>query len=151
MKGKTRIWIGMVLLFMSGIAVGFFGSGMVLRKNVRSFVEKGPAHMNSRIVRRALRDMDLTEDQRAEIDRIVNETTPEMRRLSIAFGDTLETLATNQFDSIKAVLNEEQAEILDRRIEEFRARILRRRGDRRGHGPGRRDHMRDDPPPLPGG
>jgi hypothetical protein len=102
--------------------------------------------MNSRIVRRALRDMDLTEDQRAEIDRIVDKTTPEMRKLSIAFGDTLETLATDQFDSIKAVLDEEQAEVLDKRIEEFRAR-MRRRGGRRGHGPGRRDPMREDSPP----
>jgi hypothetical protein len=145
MKGKTRIWIGMVLLFISGVAVGFVGSGLVLRKQVREFVERGPAHMNARIVNRALRDMDLTDEQRSEIDRIVEETSPEMRRFTIEFGDSIESMATAQFESIKAVLDEEQGRILDRRIEEIRERMKRRMG-RPGHRPGRGDHRREDRP-----
>lgn len=139
MKGKTRIWIGMVLLFISGIAVGFFGSGLVIKKHVREFVQKGPAHMNARVVGRAIRGMDLTDEQRAEIEAIVENTTPEMRRLSTEFGDSLETLATTQFESIKALLDEEQGKVLEQRMEEIRKRMGKRRGGRRGHRPGRRD------------
>lgn len=139
MKGKTRIWIGMVLLFISGIAVGFFGSGLVIKKHVREFVQKGPAHMNAHVVGRAIRGMDLTDEQRAKIEAIVENTTPEMRRLSTEFGDSLETLATVQFDSIKTVLDDHQIKVLEERIEEIRKRMGKRRGGRRGHRPGRRD------------
>ena len=151
MKGKTRIWIGMVLLFISGIAVGFFGSGLVMRKHVREFVQKGPSHMNARIVGRAIRGMDLTDEQRAKIDAIVEEASPEMRRLSSEFGDSLETLATTQFDNIKALLDEEQAKILEQRMEEIRKRIGKRR-DGRGGRHNKRDRQEDPPPPpAPGG
>jgi hypothetical protein len=150
MKGKTRIWIGMILLFISGIAIGFFGSGLVIRKHVREFVEMGPAHMNARIVGRAIRGIDLTEEQRARIDTIVEETTPEMRRLSTEFGDSLESLATAQFDSIKTVLEEDQVKVLEQRILEIRKRMMKR-GDRRGGRPGRRNRRGDDPPPPPPG
>ncbi len=137
MKGNTKIWIGMVLLFLSGIAVGFFGSGMIIRKHVREFVERGPAHMNARVVHHALRGMDLTDDQRIEVDRIIEETMPEMNRLSSEFGDSLETVATRQFDSIKALFDEEQVKVLEERMEKIREMMKKRRSGRRGHGPGR--------------
>ena len=143
MKGKTRIWIGMILLFISGVAVGFFGSGLIIRKHVREFVQKGPAHMNARVVGHAIRGMELTDEQRAKIDAIVEETTPEMRRMSTEFGDSLETLATAQFESIKALLDEEQVKVLEQRMEEIRKRLGKRRSGRRGRGPGRGNHHED--------
>ena len=149
-KGKTRIWIGMVLLFISGIAVGFFGSGLVIRKHVREFVQRGPAHMNARVVSHAIRGMDLTDEQRAKIDAIVETTTPEMSRLSVDFSDSLEALATAQFDNIKAVLDEAQVKVLEERITEIQER-MQRRGPGRGGRPGRRDHHGDVPPPPPPG
>ena len=146
MKGKTRIWIGMILLFISGVAVGFFGSGLVIRKHVREFVRKGPAHMNARVVGHAIQGMELTDEQRAKIETIVADATPEMKRLSTEFGDSLETLATAQFDSIKALLDEEQVKVLDQRMEEIRERMGKRRSGRHGRMPGRRDRTGDDPP-----
>jgi Spy/CpxP family protein refolding chaperone len=145
MKGKTRIWIGMILLFISGVAVGFFGSGLVIRKHVREFVQKGPAHMNARVVEHAIHGMDLTDEQRAKIDAIVEETTPEMRRMSTEFGDSLETLATAQFEAIKALLDEEQVKVLEQRMEEIRKRMMKR-GGRQGGRPGGRDHREEEPP-----
>jgi len=147
MKGKTRIWIGVVLLFISGMAVGFFGSGLLIKRQVREFVDRGPAHVNSRIVYRLLEDMDITEAQRAEIDSIVARTTPRMRRLSTEFADSMETLVTSQFDGIKAVLGDDKASILEKRIEENRDRIKRGRGGPpHGHRPDRRVYDRDDRP-----
>ena len=143
MQGKTRIWIGMVLLFLSGIAVGFFGSGMIIRKHVREFVERGPAHMNARVVHHALRGMELTDEQRAVVDSIIEETMPEMNRLSSEFGDSIETLASKQFDSIKALLDEEQVKVLEQRMEEIRETMKKRRSGRRGRGPGRGTHHED--------
>ncbi len=152
MKGKTRIWIGMTLLFVSGIAVGFFGSGLLIKKHVREFVERGPAHMNARTVHRIIGDMDLTDSQRAEIDSIVARTTPEMRELSDDFRGSMDALVTSQFDSIKAVLGEEKTVILEKRIEEIRDR-MRHRSPGRGPGRGRVHDMDDRPPrePRPGG
>jgi len=137
MQGKTRIWIGMVLLFLSGIAVGFFGSGMIIRKHVREFVERGPAQMNARVVHHALRGMDLTDEQRISVDIIIDETMPVMNRLSFEFGDSISTVAARQFDSIKVLLDEEQVKVLEKRMEEIREMMSKRRSGRRGHGPGR--------------
>ncbi len=144
MQGKTRIWIGMVLLFLSGIAVGFFGSGLIIRKHVKEFIERGPAHMNARVVHHALRGMDLTDEQHTEVDRIIEETMPEMNRLSSEFGDSLETAATRQFDRIKALLDEEQVKVLEERMEEIREMMKKRRSGRRGRGPGRGKRHEDD-------
>ena len=144
MKGKTRIWIGMVLLFISGVAVGFFGSGLVIRKHVRDFVQRGPAHMNARVVGHAIRGMELTGEQRAQIEAIVEETAPEMKRMSSEFGDSLETLATAQFERIKAVLDEEQVKVLEKRMEEIRKRMRGRRGGMRGDRRGRKEGHEED-------
>ena len=149
MKGKTRIWIGMVLLFISGLAIGFFGAGMMMRKNVRRFVDKGPSHMNERIVRHALRGIELTGDQRAAIDGIIDETTPELRRISTAFGDALETIARDQFDRIRAVLDDQQVMVLEERMERIQARFDKQREGWRGRRPGGRRGRHDDPPPDP--
>jgi len=143
MKGKTRIWIGMVLLFLSGIAVGFFGSGMIIRKHVREFVERGPAHMNARVV---LRGMELTDEQRTSVDDIIEETMPKMNRLSSEFGDSIETVAARQFDSIKALLDKEQVKVLEERMEEIRETMKKRRSGRRGYGPGRGSRHEDHDP-----
>lgn len=144
MQGKTRIWIGMVLLFLSGIAVGFFGSGLIIRKHVKEFIERGPAHMNARVVHHALRGMDLTDEQRTEVDRIIEETMPEMNRMSSEFGDSLETVAARQFERIKALLNEEQVKVLEERMEEIREMMKKRRSGRRGRGPGRGSRHEDE-------
>jgi hypothetical protein len=149
MKGKTRIWIGMALLFISGIAVGFFGSGLIIKRHVREFVDRGPAFVNARIVDRLLEDMDITDDQRTEIDSIVERTTPRMKRLATEFGDSMEALVTSQLDSIKTVLGDEKAAVFEKRIEENRERTRRGRGGpRRGHRPDGRVH---DPDDIPGG
>jgi len=144
MQGKTRIWIGMVLLFISGIAVGFFGSGIIIKKHVREFVERGPAHMNARVVHHALRGMELTDEQRIAVDDIIEETMPEMNRLSSEFGDSIETLASKQFDNIKILLDEEQVKVLEERMEEIRETMKKRRSGRRGRGPGRGKRHEDD-------
>ena len=139
----------MVLLFISGLAIGFFGASMIMRNNVRRFVEKGPAHMNERIVRYALRDMDITGDQRAAIEAIVEETTPELNRISTEFGDTLETIATDQFDRIKALLDDDQVRVLEDRMQRIRERMRHRRDGRPGRRPGARRGRHQDPPPPP--
>ena len=143
MQGKTRIWIGMVLLFLSGIAVGFFGSGMIIRKHVREFVERGPAHMNARVVHHALRGMELTDEQRISVDIIIDETMPVMNRLSSEFGDSISAVAARQFDSIKVLLDEEQGKVLEKRMEKIREMMGKRRSGRRGHGPGRGSRHED--------
>lgn len=142
MKGKTRIWIAMALLFASGVAVGFFGSGLLLRHRVSEFVGRGPSGMHARVVHRVMRDLDLTPGQRDEIDRILDETEPILREHAERFGDTMERTLDEQHDRIKAVLDEGQREIFDRRMEELQRRFEQMRDRRRpprGH--------RGDPPP----
>jgi len=149
MKGKTRIWTGMALLFIGGMAVGFFGASYLIRKQVREFVVRGPGGMSSRVADHALEDIDLSEEQRNRIDEIMADVRPRMRELSDRFGESVRDLTEEQFERIRAVLDEEQVTAFDSRIDEMERRmdmIRDRRGRRLGRPPhGRRGHGEERP------
>jgi len=137
MQGKTRIWIAMVLLFVSGIAVGFFGSNLLLRRQVNEFVGRGPSGMHTRVVQRALRDLELTPEQRREIDLIIEETEPKLHLLGDELHRTMDSTLNEQHERIKAVLTDEQRADFERRLEEMRRRFEDMRDRRRHRGSGR--------------
>jgi len=145
MQGKTRMWIAMVLLFASGVAVGFFGSGLLLRQRINEFVGRGPSGMHTRVVQRALRDLDLSLDQRRQIDMILDETEPRMRMLGDEFRTEIDRALDEQHERIKAVLTEQQRADFERRLEEMRQRFERMR--ERDHRSRRGPERRGDPPP----
>ncbi|MDD3643103.1 MAG: hypothetical protein PHQ19_06550 [Candidatus Krumholzibacteria bacterium] len=134
MQGKKRIWIAMSLLFVSGVAVGFFGTGLVLRRQVNEFVGRSPAGMHSRVVHRALKDLDLTADQRRDIDLIIEETDPKLRRLAEGMRETMDSTLAEQHDRIKTILTGEQRAEFERRLEEMRRRFEQMRDRRPPHG-----------------
>lgn len=142
MEGKTRIWLAMALLFVSGVAVGFFGSGLLLRHRINEFVGRGPSAMHSRLVHRALHGLDLTAEQRAEIDRILGESEPMLRDHAEQFRSTMDDALVEQHDRIKAVLTDEQRIEFERRLEEARRRFEDMRDRRRPHREDRREGSR---------
>lgn len=149
MQGKTRITIGMVLLFLSGIAVGFFGSGLVLRQQVQKFVGRGPAAMPGRLVQQALRDIDLSPEQREQVEAILAETEPELRRIAFEYGTMMRQAADEQFERIRTVLRDDQLGEFEQSLVEIRRRFEKMRGGhhRRRPGPPRGAHPGQDPGP----
>lgn len=143
MRGKARIWIAMALLFASGAAVGFFGSGLLLRQRVNAFVGRGPSGMHERIVGRALRDIELSPGQRREIDLILDETGPKLRALGEECRAAMDRTLEEQYERINAVLTDEQRPEFERRLDEMRRRREEMRERRRPH---RQGHRGGTPP-----
>jgi hypothetical protein len=145
MQGKTRIWLGMVLLFLAGAAVGFTTSGLVMRRHFRGIMRGGMRGMNARIIRDITRDLELTGDQRRQIMMIVEETTPVMDQMGKDFRNSMEEVSREQIERIKALLDDEQKRAVDERMEKIRKRIeMMEQGRRKPRHRPRRDRLIDE-------
>lgn len=133
MKSKTKIWISFISVFLLGAALGITGTSYYVKNHIRDFMEGGPPQANRRIIMKIIRDMDLTESQREEIDKIITDYRPEIAALSREFGVSIREIADRQIEKIKEVLTPEQKEILEQRVaelkEHFRRVFERRKGE----------------------
>ncbi|MBN1165096.1 MAG: hypothetical protein JXB45_10995 [Candidatus Krumholzibacteriota bacterium] len=150
---RKKLWLGLFLIFISGMIIGIAGSSILVRRHLKDFVRGGPPRLNRMIILEVTRDLELSEPQSREIERIMEESRPLMDKLVSAFGDSMRTLTTAQIDSIKKVLTEEQRKDVDKKLEEVQQRLSRlkdrhpgkREPDwRRGHHPGGRKDRRSD-------
>ncbi len=152
---KFRVWLGIALIFLSGIVIGTLGSTFFIRKQMIGFMEGGPPRANRRIIMDITRGLDLSVRQNAQIDSILNENHLNIEKIAGEFHDTMESFLEKQSSQIKQVLTEEQQQEFDRRYEEIKKAIEDRVRHRRpGRGPGRGQRMHEErrysPPPLPG-
>lgn len=148
MNKNTRMWIGFLLIFLFGAAVGISGTTYFVRNHIKGFIEGGPPAVNQRIIFRILHDIDLTESQREKIDEIMLEYRPEVIETSREFGISMREITSRQIESIKEVLTPEQREIMEEKVAEFEQHFKNRlRGMEKGEcgGPGRIKGRR--PPP----
>jgi hypothetical protein len=128
------MWISILLLFFSGVAVGAAGTGYYIRNHIiRKFVRGGPANPSKRIIYRLTRDMDLTDSQRGRIDKIIEKMSPEFEVIAENFSESIKEIADREIGMIKEVLTEEQRPVFDKRFEEFKKRMDERIP---GHKPG---------------
>lgn len=139
MKRKTKIWISFIFVFLLGAALGITGTSYYVKSHIRDFVEGGPPRANRRIIMQVVRDMDLTESQREEIDQIISDYRPEIEALSREFGVSIREITDRQFKEVKEELTPEQRKILEQRVAELKEhfkRVFDRKGEKnwdRGH------------------
>lgn len=152
MERKTRIWISFVLIFLFGVAVGITGTNIYVRSHIHDFIRGGAPAAHTRVIRRILHDMDLSDAQRDRIEEIMDDSRPEIEELAGNFGDSMREITEELLDRIREVLKPEQREMLDRRIEEFQKRFRRmfhhRKKDWRGPSPFEHDSCRTPGEPL---
>ncbi|MBD3180454.1 MAG: hypothetical protein GF417_13275 [Candidatus Latescibacteria bacterium] len=149
MKRKNRIWIGFLLIFLFGAAVGIAGTAFFVRSHIHSFIKGGPPSVNSRIIRRILHDIEMNESQRKEIDRIMREFEPEIEELSSNFGRSMREVTDRQIERIKEVLSPGQRDIVEERFkrlkEHFRKTFHERKESRRAPSHDFKHHRHTDP------
>ena len=147
---RWKVWVGVIVLFLSGAAVGSLATGLVIRHNIHRFVRGGPGEMRTRFFDRMLEGIVLSDEQRTRIEEISAESDAEIRAYVDGSRKTVGEMIDRHRELIRAILTPAQAEIFDRNFEE----IERRRHDRQG-GPGfpggpAGKHDRRPPPSPPG-
>ena len=138
--GKLKLWLGVILLFVSGLVIGSLITGHYFRAHFIRFAHGGPGKVNEHIVARLTRELRLSDEQREQIEQIRLEADARLREIDDQFRPQIESVIDQQHDDIMAVLDEDQKRTLNERFEEMRERRGRfmpkdRPGERDRRGP----------------
>lgn len=121
---KTKLSIGVFLVFLVGVFAGSLGMGMYLKHQMKRF-EPGvppPPERHGFIMKRLSRELDLTETQRVEIEKIVKDSEAKFFAIRNQFMPEIEEIADQSFAAIKEKLNADQQTKLERIEERIRTR-----------------------------
>ena len=141
---KWKIWVALLVLFVSGVLIGSVGTRMYVRHKLTGiFARERPAVRNL-FVRRLTRELDLTREQREEIEQIASRAAEKFHELHREHRSQAEDLFDQSASEIKKHLSPAQQEQFD----ELRKR-MKERHKRRRHGPPHGGHPPPPPPPPP--
>ena len=118
---KWKIAFVLLVVFVAGVACGFFGSMHHARK---IFVERRSSHMGERMREHLRRELDLTPEQAAKIDPILDQTS---QRLDAIRDQTSKRVSETMNDShrqIAPLLTPDQRDRLEKMHKKHR-RMLR--------------------------
>lgn len=132
MPGDTmthwKLWIGISLIFILGGVVGSLGTGYVLKEREHRFF-RDPAGQTGFIVERLTRKLDLSDAQRAEVEKIIRKTQEKSRVRSMSHREEMRSIRNEVIGEIRKGLTPEQQKKMDRLHQEFeRKRRMRDNG-----------------------
>lgn len=117
---KWKIWTSVLGIFLLGVVAGVFASSLYSQWN-----EPRPALRYGGGVGRMLKSLDLSSEQRKEVERILQDARKELIELRRSFAPQIRQIRVETEQELKKVLTESQ-------WREFEEMTPRR------HGPGRR-------------
>jgi len=117
---KLKVWIGILLVFFLGALTGSLGTGAYLKHRMERFSKGKHPPIRIVLMKRLSHELDLTQTQRVEIEKILDQLEAELHELRQKHRPELEGLFDRRFDMIKEKLNDEQKSKLDRMREELK-------------------------------
>ena len=121
---KMKLFIGVVLVLLVGALLGSLGTGIYLKHRMSRF-EPGrpPPHMRKDfIVKRLSRELDLTEAQRIEIEKIVEQSEAKIFSVRRQYLPEIKKIVDQSFVLMKDKLNANQQE----KLQEIHERLKNR-------------------------
>jgi Spy/CpxP family protein refolding chaperone len=131
---RSRLVAGLVivLVFLAGVAVGFFLHHALPRPGWRSFAIGGPPpEVKGWMLKRLDRELKLTPEQHTRIDTVLTRRESDLRALMTEARPRFEAIAARTRTEIQAVLTPAQQE----KFAEITRRMDARRDGRRRHAP----------------
>lgn len=155
---RWKIWLGIIVIFLSGAVVGGASTALYARKKIHEMMREGGPFMRARMVEKLTEKLQLAPDQRRKVEEIIDSTRDEIHRSGDEKGGRFEAMRRGG-DRIREVLNPDQQirfDELRKRMEERWQRRLsenpsrfefgggrfRRNGERRGFIPGEENGTR---------
>ena len=152
--GKGKIWIGLFILFISGVLVGMVGSRMYMRHQIsQALSDKRPVFKNL-YMKRLDHKLNLTEEQRKRLEKTTDQTAKKFHALRKTHRKQVDALFEQGIAEMKLHLTPEQAAKLDVIHEKMKKRRHRfRHPPHQGPGPhgpmGKGGHPPHAPPVPP--
>ncbi len=138
---KWRLIAGILLVFILGLVVGSWGTGMYLRNRLDRFREN-PETRKASIMDRLNRRLGLTDAQRSAFESIVNETEQKVGKSFEKHEAEMQGFIEESFAQMARILSPEQREKLNALRQE-----LEKRRKAWENKPGGQHRMHPPPPP----
>jgi hypothetical protein len=124
---KPKLAIGVIFVFLAGILVGSLGMGMYLKHQFKRFGPGGPPlhERHGLILRRLSRDLDLTQAQRVEIQKILKESEAKISAIRDQFMPKIEEIADQSFAAMMVKLDADQQKKLEQIKEKLDSRFAK--------------------------
>lgn len=111
---KWRLWTGISLVFLSGLIIGAVGTGVYIKKSITGVLQGGPPAVKGVLVKRLAGELDLTGNQKSEIEKIVGEAQARLLSLRLQHQPEIEEIIERSLSRMKTKLSNEQQLKLDR-------------------------------------
>lgn len=119
-KMKIKVVAGVLVIFFAGMVLGALGTTAFIFHKMRQFADGSANTRHIWFMRRLARQLDLTEEQKAEVQHILTDSDQEIQQLVrhslIEFSDIME----RQKEELKTVLTPEQQQKLERNFQRIR-------------------------------
>jgi len=141
---KWKIWVGLLVLFGSGVLIGSVGTRMYVRHQISSIFSRERPAMRNLFVRRLTRELDLTREQREKIEEIASRAAEKFHKIHMQHRSEVEVIIDKSASEMKKHLSPAQQEQFDELQKRLKAQRRRRK-----HGSPLGDHPPPPPPPPP--
>ena len=121
-KTKLKIIAGLLVVFLSGVVTGALSTGIALRHGMRQFMERSPETHCRFLMRQLSRELGLTDAQRTQAERIVENGGNEIRGLLDESHGRFAAIMQRRAAEMRAILTPEQEEKFDRMLERTQKR-----------------------------
>lgn len=138
---KWKLILGLLILFGSGVLVGALGTTLYYKQTAGHVLGEGQPGVRKMVMRKLVRDLDLTEAQRPRIEAIVTEVQAELGKFRAQHRPELEAIIDRGLARMRPLLSGPQQEKLDT----FSRRLTDHWNSPHGpghHGPGMRHRDR---------
>ena len=124
---KLRLNIGVILVFLVGALAGSMGTGMYIRHRIEKFPAYGPKRptRTTFFMKRLSKKLDLTQDQRVEIKKIVEEADLQVSAIRNKYLPEIKEINDQSLALMKEKLNPDQKEKLQKLHERLRNRYAK--------------------------
>jgi len=130
-KGKWKLWSGVVAVFIVGAIVGGLSATALIRGHFLQVMKSGPPRgVHKPIAEKLTADLSLTQDQRAEVERIVRDFEPRFREFEQQARTGVRAIMNEMEARIREILTPEQQVKYDAGIKKMHDEMDKRGGRR---------------------
>ncbi|TFG92241.1 MAG: hypothetical protein E4H15_04145 [Syntrophobacterales bacterium] len=122
MNNKLKVSVGVLLVFVLGTLAGAFGTQAYMKYRTSHFVERGHEARAELFLGRLSHDLDLTETQQTEIEKILRSSHKRLAQISQRCRPEIRGILDHDFGMIREILNDDQKQKFDRFQRRFQQR-----------------------------
>ena len=97
---RIKAIAGIIAIFALGVMTGALGTDLVVKHRIEMFHEKGPPHIGPMFMKRIGDRLDLTEDQRVEVEKILDHLEAQLKKIREGFEPKIQAAFDAAFNRI---------------------------------------------------